>query len=115
MDYIFIRHSRDMKIYKMLGMRLRGSDFINRICIPFNEYLQGKINKDRGMKLLETMTEKSKFELEVHTIYTTNSSEISIKKAFDHLIRDNAICKIESSQRGGCADLGCYDLNVADG
>ena len=65
-----------------------------------------------GMKILETIVEKTQFEVKVFTM-DSSSSEIRITKTFDyHATRDKIGRKNISSQRDGYTGLGCYALNL---
>lgn len=65
-----------------------------------------------GIKFLETMMEKTRFEVEVPTM-STFSSESVITKAFDyHLTRDKLGRLTVPSQKGGYVGLRCYALNM---
>lgn len=46
-------------------MEPEGSKFIANKCITFNQPRKGRKSKDLNMKILETMKDKNKFEMEV--------------------------------------------------
>lgn len=67
------------------------------------------------MKLLETMAEKTQFEMKFPTMDTSSSKGI-VTEAFDyHLTHDKVSSEIAASQRDNYVNLGCYALNVAEG
>lgn len=74
-----------------------GLKLINHICITLNEFCQGKKIKDIWMMILETMAEKTQFEVEFTTIDTCRS-ERTITKASDyHLTHDKLRTEIVPS------------------
>lgn len=115
MDCVLNDYLRGMKGYGLFGVKPGGSKFINPKCITFNEFLQEKKSKNPRMNILKTMIEKTQFEVKVPTM-DTNSSETTIIEATHYnSTRDKIKRKIVPSQRDDYADLGCYDLNVAEG
>lgn len=68
--------------------------------------VKGRRVKTCGIKLLETMIEKTLFEVEVHTMNTSSS---------ESLTHDKVRKKIVPSQKNNYVGLGCYALNVVEG
>lgn len=62
-DYIINGYPRCGESYDRLGVEPRGSKFINCRCISFSESNKRNKSKDLGMKILETMTGKTHFEV----------------------------------------------------
>lgn len=67
------------------------------------------------MKLLETMSEKTWFEVKVSTMDITSSEKTITGAYYHYLTHDKVRMKIVSSQKDSYADLGCYASNMAQG
>ena len=79
------------------------------------EFLQKKNSENQGRKPVETITEKTQFEVEFPTM-DASSSEGTVTEISDyHLTHDKVRRVIVASQRDGYASLGYYVFNVAEG
>lgn len=67
------------------------------------------------MNDLETMVEKTQFEIRVPAIDTSNSEWTITQVSNYHLTNNNISKEIVSYQTYDYANLGCYDLNVVKG
>lgn len=112
MDCIINDYPRSEKGNKLLGVEPRGLKFLNRKCITPNDFLQKKKIDDIGMNVLETMMEKTQFEVEVPTMDTSSIIGTIIEEYDYHLTRDKVIRDIVRSQRDDYADLEWCSLNV---
>lgn len=106
-------------------MESRGSKFIIKRCVTFNEVRKGSKSKDIEMKVLKTMTEKTQFEVEVYVRETMDYEEVkahnpsSSERYFIvvsecHLTYDKVRWEIAPSKGYVYDEIGCYALNVAE-
>lgn len=109
---VFNGYPRGRNGYELLAMELGGLKFINHKCITFSESYKGNKSKDVGMKILETMAEKTRFEVKV-PLMNTISSERRIIDTYDyHLTHIKVMRKIVPSQRENYVYIECYALNM---